>query len=101
MNKKGQISPDSTGWSWIKMLILLFSVGFILLILTYAITDYLSPAYVSLAPLYNMNSSDTTAYLAEGTKVNSYWMFIWIIILVATIVGIIMNSIANRRNELQ
>lgn len=101
MNKKG----DSTGFGWIKIIVFICVAGFLFIILNQVYTEYITPAFNTLANdsigVNGFTELNATSLQEESERWSYFWLSIPLIILLFAIIYLILNAIRAKRNELQ
>ena len=98
-NKLAQIT-GSTGFRWIKFLILIFILGFLFVVISYAYNSYVKQA---IDPLISgntlVNASVRAESLAQGNKLSAFFDFTPVLIIITLAFGLILGAFALSARE--
>ena len=98
-NKSGQMA-GSTGFRWIKFLLLIFVLGFLFITVSYAYNTYVKGSIDSLINDNTLvNASVKAESLAVGTKIGAFFDATPVIIIITLIIGLILGAVAISSRE--
>lgn len=100
-NKKAQmVAPESTGFKWVKTLILIFVIGFLFVTVSVAFNQYFKPTVDNLISTdTSLNSTQISDAMYTGNKMQAFFMAFPIIVIITLGIGLILSAIANQRND--
>lgn len=98
-NKKAQIT-GSTGFKWIKFLILIFVLGFLFVTVSYAYNSYVKQAIDPLIQSNNLiNASEKADSIAQGNKLSAFFDSTPVLIIITLAFGLILGAFAISAKE--